>query len=102
MKANYSTWCNHEIKAAIKLAEILNEQDNRFLIKKVNSYIHKFHIRKSALDELNECEKSYFLEMLLHDTLNNVRENFTGKVESYLCNVITAIYRNSLETNERI
>ena len=97
MKAKSTTWCGQEITASVILEQILNEKEDGKLIKKVNTYVHKFHERLHSLNRLDKTHRKYFMRLFYTDTIREVKSNFEGEVQSYLLNVLAAIYRNKLD-----
>ena len=66
------------------------------IIKKINTYVHKFHIRINSLNVLEKSMRHYFMGLTLHDTQKEVYKNFEGIAHHYLMNLIFAIYRDKL------
>lgn len=77
-----------------RLKQILDDLGDRKLNQKVNSVIHKFHIRANSLNHLNKVERSYFMMALYKDTQKNIRAGFNGKVQTFLLNTLAGKYRN--------
>jgi len=65
--------------------------------KKINSYVHKFHIRMKSLNSLEKDVRKYFMQLCLENTNKNIDIKFEGKINSFLKNHIKKIYRNYLK-----
>jgi hypothetical protein len=90
----HTTWCDDSVRPSIILADILNEIGDEKLIKKINILIHKFHIRMNSISGLNKEERMYFMHLHLKETKENIEDQYEGSVQSFLLNVIHALWNN--------
>jgi hypothetical protein len=78
------------------LDNVLEELDDSKISKKVNQFLHKFHIRINALNGLEKSERIFFMDLQLVHARGEINSNIDSKVKSHLKNEITAIYRNKI------
>jgi hypothetical protein len=92
-----TTWCEPENQAGKYLADTLTKIGDEKLVEKVGVYFHRYRQRIKGLTPLDKKNRSFYLQLLLDKTKQEIEFNFRHElVKTLLLNIISAIHKQEI------